>query len=193
MSQPPSTDPMTARRSGRCGASATIRWIGHGMAARLSAPIMPSARRWCAGSERPAGSAACSKRRSTALSGNYGCAACKIHRIRINTKIIKTGEVKRPRWFCLFGRKGRNRFEYRTRVKEENPPLRVDLNRGSDLLRGAVQLGRAVEQMTDDAPVRDGTTMPPHIDSKRRKKLRQKKTALGHAEDDHEEMRMDTM
>ena len=54
-------------------------------------------------------------------------------------------------------------------------------------------LGRAVEQMTDDAPVRDGTTTPPHIDSKRRKKLRQKKTALGHAEDDHEEMRMDTM
>ena len=47
--------------------------------------------------------------------------------------------------------------------------------------------------MTDDAPVRDGTTTPPHIDSKRRKKLRQKKTALGHAEDDHEEMRMDTM
>ena len=47
--------------------------------------------------------------------------------------------------------------------------------------------------MTDDAPQLDGTTMPLHIDSKRRKKLRQKKTALGHAEDDHEEMRMDTM
>ena len=47
--------------------------------------------------------------------------------------------------------------------------------------------------MTDDAPVRDGTTTPPHIDSKRRKKLKQKKTSLGHAEDDHEEMRMDTM
>ena len=47
--------------------------------------------------------------------------------------------------------------------------------------------------MTDNAPQHDGTTTPPHIDSKRRKKLRQKKTALGHAEDDHEEMRMDTM
>ena len=33
--------------------------------------------------------------------------------------------------------------------------------------------------MTDNAPVRDGTTTPPHIDSKRRKKLRQKKTVLG--------------
>ena len=68
----------------------------------------------------------------------------------------------------------------------------MDLNRGIDLVRDAVRLGRAVEQMTDNAPVRDGTTTPPHIDSKRRKNLRQKKTALGHAEDDHEEMRMDT-
>ena len=77
--------------------------------------------------------------------------------------------------------------------KKENLPLRMDLNRGIDLVRDAVRLGRAVEQMTVDAPTRDGTTMPLHIDSKRRKKLRQKKTALGHAEDDHEEMRMDTM
>ena len=77
--------------------------------------------------------------------------------------------------------------------KKENLSLRMDLNYGGDLLRGAVRLGRAVEQMTDDAPTRDGTTMPLHIDSKRRKKLKQKKTALGHAEDDHEEMRMDTM
>ena len=77
--------------------------------------------------------------------------------------------------------------------EKENPDVRMDLNYGGDLLRGAVRLGRAVEQMTDDAPVRDGTTTPPHIDSKRRKKLKQKKTSLGHAEDDHEEMRMDTM
>ncbi len=47
----------------------------------------------------------------------------------------------------------------------------MDLDYGSDLVR----LGRAVEQMTDDAPTRDGTTMPLHIDSKRRKKLRQRK------------------
>mgnify|MGYP006933175043 CR=1 FL=1 len=45
--------------------------------------------------------------------------------------------------------------------------------------------------MTDDAPTRDGTTMPAYIDSKRRKKLKQKKTALGHAEDDHEEWSME--
>ena len=74
--------------------------------------------------------------------------------------------------------------------KKENLPLRMDLNRGIDLVRDAVRLGRAVEQMTVDAPTRDGTTMPLHIDSKRRKKLRQKKTALGHAEDDHEDWGM---
>ena len=77
--------------------------------------------------------------------------------------------------------------------KKENLSLRVDLDYSGDLVRDAVRLGRAVEQMTDDVPQHDGTTMLPHIDSKRRKKLRQKKTALGHAEDDHEEMRMDTM
>ena len=84
-------------------------------------------------------------------------------------------------------------FGYGADGTEEDHHLRVDLDCGSDLVRSAVQLGRAVEQMTDNAPVRDGTTTPPHIDSKRRKKLKQKKTALGHAEDDHEEMRMDTM
>ena len=84
-------------------------------------------------------------------------------------------------------------FEYGAGDAEENPDVRVDLDYSGDLVHGAVQFGRAVEQMTDDAPQHDGTTMPLQIDSKRRKKLRQKKTALGHAEDDHEEMRMDTM
>lgn len=84
MSRPPSTAPTIVRRSGHCGASATIRWTGHGMAARLSAPIMPSVRHWCAGSERLAGSAACSKRHSTALSGSCGSAVWRIRHIRIN-------------------------------------------------------------------------------------------------------------
>ena len=82
-------------------------------------------------------------------------------------------------------------FEYGAGDAEENPDVRVDLDCGSNLVRDAVRLGRAVEQMTDDAPTRDGTTMPAYIDSKRRRKLRQKKTALGHAEDDHEDWTME--
>ena len=82
-------------------------------------------------------------------------------------------------------------FGYGTDGTEEDHHLRVDLDCGSDLVHGAVQFGRAVEQMTDDAPTRDAATMPPHIDSKRRKKLRQKKTALGHAEDDHVDWAME--
>ena len=82
-------------------------------------------------------------------------------------------------------------FEYGAGDAEENPDVRVDFDYGSDLVRGAVRLGRAVEQMTDDAPQHDGTTMLPHIDSKRRKKLRQKKTALGHAEGDHADWTME--
>ena len=82
-------------------------------------------------------------------------------------------------------------FQYGANSDEENSPLRMDLDYSGDLVRGAVQFGRAVEQMMDDAPVHDGTTMSPQIDSKRRKKLRQKKTALGHAEDDHEDWAME--
>lgn len=82
-------------------------------------------------------------------------------------------------------------FGYGADGTEEDHHLRVDLDCGSDLVHGAVRLGRAVEQMTDDAPTRDGTTMPLQIDSKRRKKLRQKKTALGHTEDDHENWDME--
>ncbi len=82
-------------------------------------------------------------------------------------------------------------FQYDAGGEEENLPLRVDLDYSADLVRDVVRLGRAVEQMTNDAPQRDGTTMLPHIDSKRRKKLRQKKTALGHAEDDHEDWAME--
>ena len=75
--------------------------------------------------------------------------------------------------------------------KKENLSLRVDLDYSGDLVHDAVRLGRAAEQMTVDTPTHDGTTTPPHIDSKRRKKLWQKKTALGHAEDDHEDCRME--
>ena len=81
-------------------------------------------------------------------------------------------------------------FGYGAGSAKENPDVRVDLDYGGDLVRDAVRLSRAVEQLTDDAPQHDGTTIALHIDSKRRRKLRQKKTALGHAEDDHEDWNM---
>ena len=89
-----------------------------------------------------------------------------------------------------FGERRTGDFYGAARSEEENSSVCMDFDYGSDLVRGAVRLGRAVEQMMDDAPVRDGTTVPMHIDSKCRKKLRQKKIALGHAEDDHEEWNM---
>ena len=89
-----------------------------------------------------------------------------------------------------FGERRTENFNFSTGSGEENSPVRVDLDYSADLVRDAVRLGRAVEQMTDDAPQHDTATMPLHIDSKRRKKLRQKKNALGHAEDDHEDWDM---
>ena len=82
-------------------------------------------------------------------------------------------------------------FGYSTGSAEENSPVRVGLDYGGDLVRGAVQLGRAVEQMTDAALPRDSAALSTHIDRKRRRKLQQKKTALGHAEDDHEDWTME--
>ena len=82
-------------------------------------------------------------------------------------------------------------FEYGAGDAEENPDVRVDLDYSADLVRDAVRLGRAVEQMTDAAPPHDAAALPTHIDRKRRKKLQQKKTALGHAEDDHEDWNME--
>ena len=90
-----------------------------------------------------------------------------------------------------FGERRTENFNFSTGSGEENSPVRVDLDYSADLVRDAVRLGRAVEQMTDDVPVHDGTTMPAYIDSKRRRKLRQKKTALGHAEDDHVDWTME--
>ena len=81
-------------------------------------------------------------------------------------------------------------FEYGAGDAEENPDVRVDLDYSGDLVRGAVRLGRAVEQMTDDTP-NDTSAPSPHVDRKRRRKLQQKKTALGHAEDDHEDRKME--
>ena len=75
--------------------------------------------------------------------------------------------------------------------EKENSSLRVDLDYGSDLLRGAMRLGRAVEQITDATPPHDAAALPTHIDRKRRRKLQQKKTALGHKEYDHEDCRME--
>jgi hypothetical protein len=87
-------------------------------------------------------------------------------------------------------RYGEAAFRYGAGSAEEDHHLRVDLGCGSDLLRCAVRLGRAVEQMTDDTP-NDASAPSPHIDRKRRKKLQQKKTTLGHAEDDHEDWTME--
>ena len=90
-----------------------------------------------------------------------------------------------------FGERRTGDFYGDTRSEEENSPVRMDLNRGIDLVRDAVRLGCAVEQMTDAALPRDAAALPTHIDRKRRRKLQQKKAALGHKEDDHEDRKME--
>ena len=50
-----------------------------------------------------------------------------------------------------------------------------------------IDLGRSVESAVDPAPVQDATTMPGHADRKLLRQEQEKKIALGHKEDDHEE------
>ena len=71
------------------------------------------------------------------------------------------------------------------------PAAAGDTGRG---VRDAHSLGdhighllRAVEGTVDTAPVQDATTMPSHSDRKRLRKEQEKKIALGHKPDDHEE------
>lgn len=52
---------------------------------------------------------------------------------------------------------------------------------------GLVQLGKALEHDAGADPVRDATTTHQHGDRKALRKEREKKIALGHKEDDHEE------
>ena len=58
---------------------------------------------------------------------------------------------------------------------------------GLVLWGGVVQLGHTLERGQGPAPVKDATTTRYHADSKALRKERQKKIALGHKEDDHEE------
>ena len=59
---------------------------------------------------------------------------------------------------------------------------------GSHSLVGdLLQLGHDLERAGDGGPVKDSTTMPVHLDNKQRRQEREKKIALGHRPDDHED------
>ena len=55
------------------------------------------------------------------------------------------------------------------------------------LVGDLLQLGRSLERAGDSSPVKDSTTMPAHHESKQRRQEKEKKIALGHRPDDHEE------
>lgn len=58
---------------------------------------------------------------------------------------------------------------------------------GADIVRRVVQFGQAVERIQPDAPIRDSTVFQAHTDHKAMKKQKEKKIALGHAEDEKAE------
>lgn len=58
---------------------------------------------------------------------------------------------------------------------------------GADIVRRVVQFGQAVERIQPDAPIRDSTVFQAYTDHKAMKKQKEKKIALGHAEDEKAE------
>lgn len=58
---------------------------------------------------------------------------------------------------------------------------------GRNAVGDLVRLGRDLERSVDRSPVIDGTTRRAHTDSKERRKIREKKIALGQKPDDQEE------
>ncbi len=67
--------------------------------------------------------------------------------------------------------------------------VRVVLSADSAASLGSalVELGKTLERSGDDTPVRDSTTMPGHADRKTLAREREKKIAMGHKPDDHED------
>lgn len=57
----------------------------------------------------------------------------------------------------------------------------------ADIVCGVVQFGQAAERIQSDTPIRDSTVFQAHTDYKAMKKQKEKKIALGHAEDEKAE------
>ena len=67
------------------------------------------------------------------------------------------------------------------------PGVAVNPGNLAGTLGGVVELGHALERTQDDVPVKDATTINPYTDRKLFSKEHEKKIALGHKADDHED------
>ena len=63
----------------------------------------------------------------------------------------------------------------------------IDSGGAGGIAGAVVRLGRALERSDNPVPISDATTAHKHADSKTLRREREKKIALGHKEDDHEE------
>lgn len=79
-------------------------------------------------------------------------------------------------------------YEITASANQAPPDMAADSGDLTGLLGDVAQLGHNLERMAD-APVADSTVMSSHTDSKALKKQREKKIAMGHKVDDHEEQK----
>ena len=79
-------------------------------------------------------------------------------------------------------------YEIAASANQAQPDMAADPGDLTGLLGNVAQLGYTLERMAD-TPVADSTVMSSHTDSKALKKQREKRIAMGHKADDHEEQR----
>ena len=99
-----------------------------------------------------------------------------------NTGTAATG-WEEERIFCFFAQPGNRNVSH----SMAGPDFAGDDGGHGSLTGSLVQLGHSLERGQDSDPVKDATTIHQHIDRKTLRQERQKKIALGHKEDDHEE------
>ena len=90
---------------------------------------------------------------------------------------------EKERAFCFTAQSGNGAV----RPDLAGPDFAGNYGRHGGLADDLVWLGRSLERSTDADPVRDATTMRQHGDRKTLRREREKKIALGHKADDHEE------
>ena len=88
---------------------------------------------------------------------------------------------------AVMGMADRDSLGWRGMAGAVSPEPHHGVAHAGSVISGLARLGHDAEETLDEPPVYDATMQPTHIDSKCRRELQDKRIALGHKPDDHEE------
>ena len=88
---------------------------------------------------------------------------------------------------AVMGMADRDSLGWRGMAGAVSPEPHHGVAHAGSVISGLARLGHDVEETLDEPSAYDATMRPEHIDSKSRRELQDKRIALGHKPDDHEE------